>query len=445
MNLKQPRMKPKPLLGPESLAALTQTRARITHDVNKTTLTSNTASRDDPSGSWNTLEVQRKYLLQLPTDRLVQIALDLSPQVNKGLWDFLRFSNPGYVINIENKNSKKIIDDFIEQMSIIYGSFDVMLDRMFASLFIGGAFFLELVIDDEGRNAINIAIIDPVMARYRRREEQPLGQYWELGQAGRNSGDFLSLTGNPRIKYLPIDTLPDKPYGRPMISSSIYASIFLLGLIQDLRRVIANQGLSRTDYSIKSEELLKLIEQAGDNIAGDDAKTAAFIKKHITDVENALGNLEVDSNYVHLDTVEVNYADSGTSQTMPGVDTLVRTLERQITNGLKSIPLLMGSNEAVAETHANRQLEFYLAAVTSMQDELTSILEKFFSIALQLQGKSDEVTFSFRKLRATDKKTIAETEKIQIENIITKRDAELITPKQAILESEAVTDPLQIR
>ena len=430
-------------LGPLSLQAL-GTRSRVTHDTPKITPNFSVASQNEPTGSWLTLELQRKNLLRLPTSRLTQLALDLSPQVNKGLWDFLRFSNPGYILEIENRNSRRIIEDFIGSIGSIYGSFDAFVDRIFASIFIGGAIFLELVLDNAGRNGLNIAVIDPILAKFVRKETRELGQYWQLVQQARVGNSNIPLDKNPRVRYIPIDTLPDKPYGRPIITPSVYASIFLLGLIQDLRRVIANQGLTRLDYSVSSEQILKLLAEAGDDIAGDDAKTASFISSHISDIQEAIGRLDIDSNYVHLDTVEVNYAQSGATIAMTGVDTLVRTIERQITNGLKTIPILMASNEAVAETHANRQLDFYLASVNSMQDEVTRLLEYFFGIVLQVNGRSDDVTFTFKRLRTVDKKTQAETEKIQIDNIVVKREAELISQEDAVMEASLIRDPLQI-
>ena len=430
-----------PMLGPLSLEALnTINKRRLTIDSPARQYGKQYAQHENPTQSWKTLEVQRKYLLNLPISRLTQIALDLSPQVGKGLFDFLRFCNPGWMIETESDTARAIVNDFMKRLTHLHGSFDVLIDRMFASIFIGGAYFLELVLNEAGTEALNIAVLDPILARFVRQEEPGLGQYWQLTQRGQTGTADIVLQDEPRVKYVGIDTLPDSPYGRPMVTPSVYASIFLLGLIQDIRRVIANQGYNRLDYSVNTEELLKLA--AAENKTDKDI--AKFIASHITQIRGMIESLEIDTSYVHLDTVEVNYADSGTPGTLPGLDILVRTLERQITNGLKSIPILMGSNESVAETHANRQLDFYIASIESIQDELAAILNDFFQIVLQIQGIQDPLKFFFRRQRIIDRKTIAETEMIVIDNIIKKVNAQLITQEQAIDEASSLADPLQL-
>ena len=434
-----------PTLGPMSLSALSNnSMRRVTVDGPTRPLGKHYASRTDPTTSWLTLEVQRKHLLNLPTARLIQIALDLSPQVGKGLFDFLRFCNPGWMIEADTQSGRRVVEGFIEELGVLHGSFDVLLDRMFASMFVGGAYFMELVLNPEGTDALNIAVLDPVLARYLRKEEPGLGQYWQLTQKAPQGMEDIILQGNPRIKYVGLDTLPDNPYGRPMVTPSVYASIFLLGLIQDVRRVIANQGFARLDYEVSTEEILKLIEQSGEGLVGDDEATAAFIENHLAQINAVLERLDVESSYVHLDTVKVNYAVSGQSTTMPGLDILVRTLERQITNGLKSIPILMGSNESTAETHANRQLDFYIAAIESIQDGLAMVLTQFFHMLLQVRGVYGGVKFLFRRQRIIDRKTVADTEAVVIDNIVKKLDAELITLEQAQQEASAMADPLQL-
>ena len=79
----------------------------------------------------------------------------------------------------------------------------------------------------------------------------------------------------------------------------MHSSLFLLGIISDLRRSLANQGLSRIDYELQAEELLRLIDRNPD-IAGDDEATAQFIEDQIDLISETLGSLDVDSDYVHL-------------------------------------------------------------------------------------------------------------------------------------------------
>lgn len=433
-----------PHIGPKTANSLLKVRNRVTTDTASPVKSQSYAVREEPAGSWRTLEVQRKYLLNLPMERLTTIALDLSPQANKGLWDFLRFCNPGHLFESEG-SIKTSLDSFIERLDSLHGSFDALLDRMFASVFVHGAYFMELVLNEAGTRATNIAILDPIRALYRRQFHPDLGQYWELGERGATAAEFVVLQGNPRVIYSPIDTLPDKPYGRPMITPAIYASIFMLGLLQDLRRVVANQGLRRADYTVAAESVLALAAAEGTSLQSDE-EIAGFIDAHIDQIQTALEGLEPDQAYVHLDTVEVNIAEGSVSGiSFIGLDQLIRTLERNITIGVKSVPILMASNEAISETHANRQLDFYLGSIESMQDEAARILSRFFELALQVEGRRGTFEFAFRKQRVADRKTVAETQRIQIENIVMKKDNGLISEEDAISETKFLANPVQIQ
>ena len=264
-----------------------------------------TAPSPDPSSSWRSLQAQRKNLLNLPYTRLLQIALDLSPEVNKGLHDFLRFVNPGYVLENENAEALRSTEQFISVLDTYYGSFNSHVDSLWSGVFLTGGLFPELVLDPSSRYPVDLVFNDPASARFRRERHPIRGSRWRLGQETRSG--YRYLDDDPLIKYLGFDRLTDNPYGRPLVGPAVYSSILLLGLIMDLQRAVANLGLSRMDYELDAEELLNLINN-NPELAGDDEGTAQFINEQIDQIKNVLANLDPDSDYVHLSTVKVNYA-----------------------------------------------------------------------------------------------------------------------------------------
>ena len=259
----------------------------------------------NPTASWKTLETQRKHLLNLPYSSMLDIALDLSPQINKGLHDFVRFSNPGTFLDGEPRalNATKA---FIRQMDTYYGSYKSHIDSIFSGIFLTGGFFPELVLNEDSTAPVDIALNNPLLAKFRRRKDPLRGWVWELGQDD-GFGGFTSFDETRLVKYIGFDRTVDNPYGRPMVGPAVHSALFLLGIISDLRRALANQGLSRIDYELQAEELLRLIDRNPD-IAGDDEATAQFIEDQIDLISETLGSLDVDSDYVHLSTVKVNYA-----------------------------------------------------------------------------------------------------------------------------------------
>ena len=445
MNL--PHIK-QPSLGKQSLRALmnplvvNRSSGRQTGlDLATDFLFDQTMPVPDPSSSWKTLEVSRKNLLNLPYTQLAQVALDLSPEVNKGLHDFLRFVNPSHVLRNSNPVAEQASHDFVSQLDTYYGSFRSHIDSLWSGIFLTGGAFPELVLGPGGRSPLDLVFNDPGSARFRRERDSMRGPRPRLGQETRHGFNYLD--DSPLVKYLGFDRLTDNPYGRPIVGPAVHSSVFLLGLIQDLRRAIANVGLSRTDYSLEAEELLKLISLNPD-LVGNDAATAEFITEQIESIKAVLGSLDVDSDYVHLSTVKVNHSTNPMMLNLNGLNTVIETLQKNVVNGFKGISSLMNIMNSTTETHIRSQLEYYVSALQSLQDEVAAMLSQFFDIANQVQGIQGESEFRFRRQRTADKKATAEIEQMRTSTVIDKVDAMIITPQEGRTEIDTFRDELEI-
>lgn len=399
----------------------------------------------DPTASWRTLQVQRKNLLSLPYQRLAQIALDLSPEVNKGLYDWLRFTNPGHVLRDKNGNERadQASDEFVRVLDTYYGSFRSHLNSMWSGIFITGAVFAELVLSPGARYPVDIVFNDPITARFERVRHPVRGWVWRLYQdtlgGGKKHFENTSL-----VKYIGFDRVVDNPYGRPVIGPAVHASLTLLSIIEMLQKVLANQGLSRMDYSLDVEEMLNLIARNPD-IAGDDEATAQFINDHVEQVKAAIQNLEVDQDYVHLSTVQVNYATSPVmSPVSQGLNTIIEDLRLAVVNGMKGVSALSNLLDSTTETHIRSQLEYYVAALQSAQSETGDMLSQYFTIANQVQGIPSDMEFLFLRQRTADKKAAAEIRDLETDTVIKKLDAGIIDPSEAREEIDGLTDDLQV-
>ena len=395
----------------------------------------------NPAASWKTLEVQRKYLLNLPYTQLLDIALDLSPQINKGLSDFLRFANPGTFLDGEGRalNATKA---FIIQMDTYYGSFKSHIDSIWSGIFLTGGAFLELVLNDDSTYPVDIAVINPLLAKFKRNRDAMRGWVWELGQDD-GLGGFNSLDKTRLVKYLGFDRTVDSPYGRPFVAPAVHSSLFLLGMISDLRRVLANQGLSRIDYELQAEELLRLIDRNPD-IAGDDEATAQFIEDQIDLISETLSGLDIDSDYVHLSTVKVNYATNPMQQNISGLDTIIDNLKIDVVNGMKGVAALSNLLNSTTETHGNLQVDFFVSAINSLQDEVGGILKEYFDIANQVQGIQSDILYQFKRQRAYDRKQFAEFIKLETETVLAKLEAGVIDVTEAREEIDNLKDELVV-
>lgn len=388
---------------------------------------------EDPEESWQLLNLDEQTLSKISSRRLMELLANLSPEVNRALWDFLRFCNPGWEITASKKSAQKIIDTFIGKLDKLYGSFDIILARVFTGCFLRGGIFLELVLNQLGTEVVDLAVIDPSIARFRRYNDPVRGMIWELGQY--QYGKWVSFEEDETVIYTPLDPMPESPYGRPLISASLFASVFLLGLLHDLRRVIGQQGYPRLDISVDLEKLKTTMPL---DLINDQNKLDAWVQQTIREISRYYEELEPDDAFVHTDAVEVN-ATSSVAASLGGIETIIRFVERMLIRSLKSTPILMASNESVTETHADRQWEIHMAGIRSVQKILQGILERLFKLLARINGIQTEVKIKFKELDASESLKRAMAEYQLTLSIIQKIEAGLITVEDGQAELKELT------
>lgn len=357
--------------------------------------------------TWREMDLDSATMEKLSPAQVLQLLSDISPDISRALWDFLRMCNPGWEVDVlggaDGKTvllegpERTAINDFLGRLKETYGSVDVVINRMYMSAFLRGAFFGEVVLDKRGKLPLDIATPDPLGVRFKRVKDRDRGEVWALGQLVDGKWEPIRST---TVKYIPIDPAPDSPYGRPIAQPAVFTSLFLLGLLHDLRRVVAQQGYPRLDLEIVMDELLKAMPE--DEVEDEDAKRA-WTARAIAEVEEEYNDLDPDDAFVHTSAIKVN-KPVGTvdSSSLGAVGGIITNLERQIIRALKTMPLLMGVNEAASETHANRQWEVYAAGIKALQHLAESLLEFLLSKALQAQGLQAGIKFRFAELRASE-------------------------------------------
>lgn len=399
-------------------------RGRLTADMPGDTMhmLAGIAHKPDRELDWRARGLDENTLDRISIADLILFLCDLSPEISKALWDFLRSCNSGWEVRVlnpdikeeevEHDKGKKAVDDFFDQLSLFHGALDVVLNQLFISGFVRGAFFSELVLNKTGRFPIDFVVVDPALAEFERVYDEERGPYWQLGQT--ITGEFRPLNF-PTIAYIPIDPLPGQaPHGRSMVSPAVFAAVFLLMLLHDLRRVVAQQGYPRLDIEIDWQHLLETMPA---DIQDDPVQAMEWIEAVQREISQVYAELEPDDTYVHLSTIKVNRPIGAVdSSSLGAVEALIRGLERMITRGVKSMPLMMGSNEAVAETHANRQYELYNAGIEALQHLVEQMLERLLRLALEAQGIRAKVKFRFAQLRASERVRDAQAEALEIEN-----------------------------
>lgn len=390
-----------------------------------------------PEEEWRAHALDTTTLAQVSSDRLMAYLADLSPEVSKALWDFLRMINPGFEIEVLTRaggrryaKGQAALQPFLELLANYHGTLDVLFNKLFLGAWLRGAFLSELVLDEAGRTAIDLAAPDPAVVRFKRVEDEQRGQIWQLGQY--QNGKWVSLE-DPTVRHAPIDPLPGAaPYGRALVAPALFAAVFLLSLLHDLRRVVAQQGYPRLDLEIDLERLMAAMPAETE---GDPERLAAWVQKAIDDITAMYASLEPDDAYVHTDVVQVKSPVGAiNSNGLGALEGLIRGVERMTIRALKTMPILMGSNEAVAETHARWQWEIQAVGIRSLQHVCENMLSYQFGLALRAGGISAYVRVRFAEVNELTRRSRAETEEIEIRNAARKRNEGWITQDEAAEE-----------
>jgi hypothetical protein len=358
---------------------------------------------------WREHQLDLRRLNHVKTPKLLELLSDLSPDLSRALWDFILLCNPGYEAKAFkpgtetiDKAAQKALDAFLDNLHGPYTVQNVVpakviIGSMFMCAFLRGAIAAELVLDDAGRMPLEIATPDPEYIRFKRMLDPERGPVWQMGQW--QLGVFVELD-RPTIGYVPVHPFPGRPEGRSLAMPAVFSVLFLIGMLHDLRRVIAQQGYPRHDIVVLLEKLVNSMpeEERADPVAVQD-----WVKGVIKEIGDVYNGLPPDAAYVHTDVVEMKDPKGVIdARSLGAVDGIIKSLERMSVRALKSFPLMFGINEASSETHANRQWEIMAAGIKSIQQLCENLLERMLNIALQVQGIQAVVQFRFAELRAAE-------------------------------------------
>jgi hypothetical protein len=384
----------------------------------------------DHLSQWRRLDLDRDTFARATPQELMSILMSVSPDTSRAVWDWLRLLNSGHEIiatrpgaGDQDDRAQAVLNQFIDRLEGFHGSFKAISDRLFMAALTRGAFFAELVLDRTKRIPLDIATPDPATVRFRRHTVRDRGPAWVPGQW--QDGQFVTFDA-PNVIYIPLDPEPGSPYGRPMLAPALFTSIFLLGVLHDLRRVIAQQGYPRTDIIVRLEALRNAYRTL------DDREFEQKVEELIVAIGRNYARLEPDDAFVHTDPIEVTRAPGAVdSSVMGGAVGMIEALERMATRALKSMPLLMGITDGVSEANANRQWEIHAAGVKTVQHYAETLLGRLLSLALQVQGIVAEVKVRFAEVRAAEELRDAQTFMLKLKGAELAERLGYVTPDEA--------------
>ena len=334
----------------------------------------------DNENDWKLKSIDESSLSTRSAQELIDIFLNSSPDLDRALHDMYQFVNIGWSLTCDDPIGQRVLDNALEQMQYGLGKEDLddKINRMIASGFLWGALYTESVFDLDGKTFIDLVVISPAQARFQRRDIQPRGQYWQLGQEER--GRFVALT-DPTIIYKAINPIPDKPFGRPMVNSSLFGIIFQLGLLKSLRQVIETQAWPRQIWKIDRE----ILHNANVNPKQIDK----IVQETEQKIEKYMSNSNLDKAKQPVMGSEVlNETIGGVNRSNFGaIESIQKLLDTWVTRGLKQYPILFGinSNSGLSD-NSDIQLEAHTIFINSFQSSIEDQLNRQFQLILNAAG-----------------------------------------------------------
>jgi hypothetical protein len=357
------------------------------------------------SGDWRLENISPDQLRQMTPADLVTRMVRISPEISRAYFDFLRMANPGHELkavqpgtDIPDETAQEWLNFFERKLAVRgnRGSANVVYNMMLANLWVRGALFCELVFASDARTFVDIVVPDAYSARFKVvKDADAGGNTFQLIQG---SGRDTVVLDRDTVRYVPVDPLPDTPYGTSPVAPGLFPALFLITMLQDARRVVAQQGWPRLDIVINVAEVVAAMPDT-DKTNPDAIK--AWVATAVSEVAASYSNLEPDQAWVHTNTVEFG-TPIGAIGNLEGIGELISVLERMCVRSLKSQPLLFGMPEGVSEANANRQWEVHAQGVQALQNLCAETLSYLYSLALEAEGVAAEAKFKFHELRAIE-------------------------------------------
>lgn len=358
-------------------------------------------------------ELTEEILNTLP-DRVVRdIIKDASPIVAKALADYADSMASGFTYTadkleamLEDSPAQTLLDDFFNKMETDYDGVESLIEEVSRGMFSHGAAFMELIIQEDGVTPEVIKSLDPNTAVFVRAYDDLIGEYYELGQdvgigdtqrrvgraaaarivqrqfGGVNVANFVSLQGNPTVKYRPVQKDPNNPYGKPILDPAVFHVIMLAGFLSKFADAIEGHVYPHLLLTIDKEKFRQF-----SGTKADPKKLQEKLNATIEDLQESVKKLKPGGAIIQGDEVSIGGSLTGTGRLPLGQPKDIQDLiRRDLIVAVQSQPILMGSNESVTETHARHQMLDYARLIRRGQKALNAVFTGYLNLILRLNG-----------------------------------------------------------
>jgi hypothetical protein len=366
--------------------------------------------------------------------KLYRFLRDNIPILNSAIWTWTRIcSSPNY-FELKGSEDPSLLDRGSEVIRSLdrriyqhsfqkFGGTDALLTQFFRSLFTDGAVCGELVLTPSQNRLDKFYFIDPATIRFKLKDEST----WELFQE--IDGTLVRLNPHSTF-YLGLDPDSDDPRGKSILGSIPFVARVEQRLLEDMQKTMHNAGYHRLHVKIKPPE----------RVSGEsDENYLTRANKYFEDTVEMMRELAPEDNPITWSDVQIEYiCPSGHISSSHYWYINHKALIEDICAGVHLDPSILGYSYGLTKSWAQFKYELILQNVVSIQRCAKRFLEWIRNIELALWGLPLECEHHFDNRKFFGMLEQREAEKINLENVIRKKEAGLITEDQAKRELENV-------
>jgi len=364
---------------------------------------------------------------------LVNVLIDISPDVSKALWNKLRLSGTSVAFKAvtddgeDDPIAQKWVDDALRRVNINFGGLDNFIAQAMLSVYVYGALATDSEVGLDLAETGDLYTVLPDSIWFQRDENQipipfQLQYIWGFYNQGPTLANFSNLPyrrlNTSTFTYTPLDPGIDDPYGRGPFWPVLQVVFFLAQLLRDLQRVVEGQAWPHTDFSLKWEVLQKMMERLAPSDLNSADKVAAFIQTQISIIKNEYASLSPQDAYVHPDFVEANN-DNTASPRLFDVPAVINIVREQIVTALKDIPIFMGM-EHTGSSDGSTEFEIYVHSIERVRDIVAYHIARHCQLNCFMHGVQTNVVGIWRPIRTTQRLADAQSQNVEIQNAANK-------------------------
>lgn len=350
-----------------------------------------------------------------------------NPDISQALSIWVNLGNTGHEITVEGRNPEAVLQRLNYLASTCYqtgGGVDGLVNHFLRQIPLMGALSAEWVVADNINNGLVDCVTVPVK-RIRWQRVNGLFMPFQITNAiaGGNMG-YIQL--NP-ITYscMPLMTNDGSPYAIPPFLAALKNIEVQLDATDNISSIIRKMGLlGFIDVAMKVPE-----QKGGES---DEAYKNRLTNRLKDYAKSYKGNLSKGV-AVHYDDQEIKH-NATNAGAAAGAKSVWEMNEEQIFSAIDIPPSMCGRSYSTTETYAEVDFERLGTKLINGRRMIKRFLEKGYTLDLLLRGIDAQVSVSFNEHSAFKQKEKAAAEGERIKNVLSKRDAGMISDDEAARE-----------